>query len=139
MREILFKGKRKDNGEWVEGQLFKTNLLTFIFPGATNGSFDGKAMKFINPCYYVDPETVCQYTGLTDRNGNKIWENSIVNNVDCEEENGEPCYAKVVFHKETWYLKESRFEPQCTLHETTDVLEIVGNIFDNPELMEGIK
>jgi len=65
MREILFKGKRLDNGEWVEGYLFIIWARHFILWGTTN---DVPNMIEINP------STLCQFTGLLDKDGAKIWE-----------------------------------------------------------------
>lgn len=68
MREILFKAKRLDNGEWVEGLLCK-------------GLFSKFAIEEIGESRRRDihPETICQFTGLTDKNGEKIFENDIIN------------------------------------------------------------
>ena len=65
MREILFRAKRLDNGEWVEGYLYRLEetLNPFIMCKNRNGE-----------SFEVDPSTVCQYTGLTDRNGKKVFE-----------------------------------------------------------------
>ena len=65
MLEILFKAKRLDNGEWVEGYLYRLGetLNPFIMCKNRNGE-----------SFEVDPSTVCQYTGLTDRNGKKVFE-----------------------------------------------------------------
>ena len=71
-REILFKAKRKDNGEWVEGYYFGVGEKHMILNFSTDESGTYHNM------YEIDPETLCQYTGLTDKNGNKIWENDIV-------------------------------------------------------------
>lgn len=69
MREILFKAKRKDNGEWVEGTVFYPESgITVMFP------ILGRTTEVEE----VDPETVCQYTGLTDKNGVKIFENDVL-------------------------------------------------------------
>lgn len=71
-REILFKAKRKDNGEWEEGYYCKYGYV-------------GKEKHYIIPIYAsdlyafeIDINTLCQYTGLTDMHGNKIWENDVV-------------------------------------------------------------
>ena len=125
MREILFRGKRVNNGEWFQG-----------YP--CHYGWIGKEKDYIIPDYAsalytaeVDPETVGQYTGLTDKNGNKIFEGDIVWD-NYEEERG------VV----QWYNDMAKF---IITYSTFTVdfdnvygeeLQIVGNVYDNPELLE---
>ena len=77
MREILFKAKRLDNGEWVEGNLITNErnenqkYIGYIFDERNGVIEDFDLVEVI-------PETICQYTGLTDKAGRKIWENDIV-------------------------------------------------------------
>ena len=77
MREILFKGKKKDNGEWIEGYLLDGGMPgeKRIFIGKL---IIGKWTVTADEFDEVDPDTICEYTGLTDKNGKKIWENDIV-------------------------------------------------------------
>lgn len=132
-REILFKAKRIDNGEWVEGQYaYITNPL----------AEDGKPIKHLI-CNgtnifndLIDPDTLCQYTGLTDKNGKKIWENDILRrdgywDIRIEFENGVFMVRntdKVQYINRVVYTPISIFD--------INVYEVIGNIFDNPELLE---
>ncbi len=129
MREILFRGKRIDNSEWVEGYLYGIWEQRYILWGMTNN---------VPNMVEVDPETICQYTGLIDKNGKKIWENDIC---DRKEE-----YPEIVkYHNGDWtldysYLKDKKIGySYCNLgfyvFERKQV-EVIGNIFDNPELLE---
>ena len=72
-REILFKAKRKDNGEWVEGYYRRIPCMGmlehYIMPRNPKNRMEQ---------YAINPDTICQYTGLVDKNGKKIWENDIL-------------------------------------------------------------
>ena len=123
-REILFKAKRVDNGEWVEGALFDGIKYCVI----------GQTIKFSpyieNECkivgFNVDRKTICQYTGLTDKNGNKIWENDVVRLPKLfGSEIGQVVYLVPNFRS---YCKAYGYTQLCG--------EVIGNIFDNPELVE---
>lgn len=129
MREVLFKAKRIGDGEWVQGYLFRIWEKAYILWGATND---------IPDMIEVSPETVCQYTGSTDKNGNKIWENDIVRKTDANAlgwtriRNCKVNYANLGF----WTI-ETEFGDRYWLGGFGEAqLEVIGNIFDNPELME---
>ncbi len=91
---ILYKAKRMDTAEWVEGNLLKlkcddseNGYMYYIIPEVTNGSWckSNAALKFISPCFEVDSDTICQYIGLDDKNIRKIFEGDIVK-IDGEDE-----------------------------------------------------
>ena len=129
MREIKFKAKTC-NGEWVEGLLAHTNDMWYISNKA------GRPFA-----YEVRPETICQYTGLKDKNGNKIWENDIVKKVDT---NGLGWHrernCKVSFDKEGYWLLTTEYGDGYWIGEVDiEQLEVIGNIFDNPELLDADK
>ena len=139
-REILFKAKRIDNGEWVEGQYaYITNPLTE----------DGKPIKHLI-CNgtnifndLIDPDTLCQYTGLTDKNGKKIWENDIVKCLKRTE--GYELY-QVVWRNEFADFGVEPIKPKYGAKYPIGLSDGVtlcghdyrafGKIFDNPELLE---
>lgn len=133
MREILFRAKRRDNGEWVEGLLWKkkyksNKLFISCFPDEDD----------YEEVYVVEPETVCQFTGMTDEKGVKIFEGNIV------------AFTRVnalgwITHRvgEVRYYDELPiFYIMATTGDAWDWVEcgnikVIGNIFDNPELLEG--
>ena len=125
MRQIIFRAKRIDNGEWVQGDLVRN---------AFNGS--SKVMDFgiQRPNYFpheVDPETVCQFTGLTDKNGVKIWEGDIMGG-------GHLGFAAAVtFNDGMFQLVTSAHQGNSPLvQDRASRLKVLGNIFDNPELLQ---
>lgn len=136
-REILFKAKRKDNGKWVEGNLItnerneKQKYIGYIFDERNGVIEDFDLVEVI-------PDTICQYAGLTDKNGKRIWENDI-----CDRKEKYP--EIVVFNKGDWRLDYSYVfgkeihTDACNLGFYVcerKCVEVIGNIFDNPELLE---
>lgn len=135
MREILFKAKRLDNGEWVEGYYVYCRKRHYILPVLNKAiGFDEREDEWVE----VDPNTLCQYTGLTDKNGQKIWENDI-----CDRKEKYP--EIVTYNKGDWQLdcsyalgKEKHF-CACNLGFYAcerKCVEVIGNVFDNLELLE---
>lgn len=142
MHEILFRGKRIANGKWVSGYYvvrkrpyFKDKGAVFehlICENLVIDDFNDKQFVDTIPITYsVDPETVGQYTGLTDTNGNKIFEGDIV--WDSYDED----YGKVEWDNDTakFIITFSTFTVDFD-SVCGEELEIVGNVYDNPELLE---
>ena len=133
MREILFRGKRKDNGKWVEGTFLHLRVgREYICDGTV-------WIGTLQPCKEeVLPETVGQYTGLTDKNGKKIFEGDIVAGAVHWLErmkNGVVAFRDGSFGL-TWYRGEvEQFNPFTSMCNVE--YEVIGNIHDNPELLKG--
>ncbi|HAC0038499.1 TPA_asm: hypothetical protein GYX19_15180 [Listeria monocytogenes] len=130
MREIEFRGKRIDNGEWVYGNLMQfEDSATFIFADERKGASTLTYAHFIiNNMHAIDEKTLGQYTGLKDKNGKKIFEWDI----GWDEHN--ECYGIVKFEDAKFlYLWENIAED---LWEVADGIEICGNIHENLDLLE---
>ena len=119
-REIIFKAKRKDNGEWVEGDLLHTRHADVVL-----------ISDFKDQLFRCDGNTLCQYTGLTDKNGRKIWENDII------ELPGEDGYFVCEWQEDTarFVLNGEGLTVDFDNYWSYEV-EVIGNIFDNADLLE---
>lgn len=138
-REMLFKAKRLDNGEWVEGSLISTEDNSgFILRSKTKAFIPKGTNTFCSTeCYEIDQTTLCQYTGLTDKNDKKIWENDILCGYLDDEYPENRTLKKVIWNTGGFYTKEgcsTDFEPLDEFD--AEHFETCGNIFDNPELLE---
>lgn len=132
----LFKAKRLDNGEWIIGSLIQNPFFKGVRSWISSEQEDKTRLKSISRTQAlwnsieVDSTTICQCTGLKDKNGNLIWENDIV---------------KINNSKVNVLITFGDFEIICTIPsekyykhrlEYDTEYEVVGNIFDNPELLE---
>lgn len=162
MREILFKAKRIDSGEWVEGYIFdngfggkKKRYFVGTF-GTACDKWNATGIYF----YEVNPETLCQFTGLCDKSGKRIWENDILmcrgNSEDLVKvafgefgvrniETGSIVDKVIGWHYEVIPTDAiSKCEPFCWSMPLTKYyidrceMEVVGNIFDNKELLQEV-
>lgn len=143
----LYRGKRKDNGEWIEGYFYIK-----YFQDLPHGRFviqykPKNNSEMWQPEYMaaeIYPETVGQYTRLNDKNRNKIFEGDIgrYKQTDGAKRNGKPiiCTGKVIYNEKTAsYAVKSKDEYGVEYFDYFPIkdFEIIGNCIDNPELLEG--
>lgn len=147
----LYRGKRIDNREWVEGFLFMVNDVPYILPHHKTGQ-PIHADNLLKTVVEVLEDTICQCTGLKDKNGKLIWENDIVSFEDTGEEGYEykegfdfVNKAKVEFAEGRWSLTDFVSDNSGVMDEMYDhaefmefwqYCEVIGNKFDNSELLE---
>lgn len=124
-REILFRGKRTDNGEWVEGYYTKQcdccGAVHMILHCAQDPDDDNRA-------YYINPKTVGQYTGLTDKNGKKIFEGDIIKIRNKKRY----VFFGVCRYRHTNY---GEYAVDLSVKDGSNC-EVIGNIHDNPDLIK---
>lgn len=132
MREIKFRGKRLDNGEWIEGDLLRMLDHWFIFPNPAPEGIDK---------YAVDPATVGQYTGLKDKNGKEIYEGDVIRS-PLSEDKTRP--HRIFYHTGNAAFMGALVDRKelCYLRLDQDWIykfgkEVIDNIHDNPELQKG--
>lgn len=145
MREILFRGKRLDNGEWITGDLRHWNKEKV-----------GIHHEALHRTLRVDPATVGQYTGLTDKNGKKVFEGDIILSSSC---NGmattvvkygefEPKTIYDLMERYVFatrpkakiyglFAESTNYDEEVLITNCSHLIKVIGNIHDNPELMEG--
>lgn len=120
MKEILFRGKRKDTEEWIEGYFFKIWDRVFLLWGMTND----------NPnMIEVIPETVSQFTGLVDKYSKKIFEGDIIT------KGFEPYEVRWNSEQVRWGIYSNNFEVAGFTKFSEPYFEVVGNVYDNKELL----
>lgn len=137
MREILFRGKCIDEtclkGQWLAGQILHDGVtgkyyihMDNCLNESDNVGEEG-LLRFV--AYEVDPETICQYIDLIDKNGRKIFEGDIINDIDYG------IMKCIYLHGSFVWYKEDDFKIECMKY--VPVIEVIGNIFDNSELLKG--
>lgn len=138
MREIVFRGKRIDDGEWVEGYITEHTMIPADMQSYIGWIIASKPTGLYEyDLYEVDPDTVGQYTGLKDKNGKRIFEGDILKDYWGK------VYEVIFTTKQCGFMVDCKIAP--SEHETgryrigeawCDTIQVIGNIHDNPELLE---
>lgn len=144
MREILFRAKhiralpqsKHLGGIWVYGYLSDENYINTIDEDEYGGKFTSEML--------IDPSTVCQYTGLKDKNGKKVYENDIVKINDDVKETFRISDGVVVYRGGSFIIGDGNNGTLNSLFVIADINyalrgEVIGNIFDTPQLLKGVE
>lgn len=142
MRDISFRGKRIDNGQWVYGGFYKepTNDIKSGFSYIVTSS-----LTFAGNAHAVIPETVGEYSGFVDRNGRKIYEGDIVTREVIEGWTGEPKKGVISFDNSCFQWNGTQllsytyqeYDSHCQKQKEVYEYLVIGNIYDNSKLLEG--
>lgn len=144
MRKIKFRGKAKFEGkDWVYGHFALIDNAPSILSESMR--WEDCSEMSLDDWSYIHDETLCQFTGVYDINGKEIYENDIVDTYPFERGYGvftvsfARGYEEDLGMAQGWYLQQGNFEryiPLRTSNEETEKVEVIGNIFDNPNLVE---
>lgn len=130
MREIIFRGKRLDNGEWVEG--YFVNLWMINYQKHQPIITDNNAVS-----YDVDPSTIGQYTGLKDKNGKRIFEGDILESRYDDLYPDDVSIEVVQWFRNGWYIRQGKNLPDALdEYGVLQYSEVIGNIHDNLVLLK---
>ena len=151
MREILFRGKELDDGDWVEGYLIRNDSICYpaLFIGMIEASRTRYGELSIDGQYLpqVDPDTVGQYTGLTDKNGKRIFEGDIVKHYNMWNDPEAYDVGHVYYFQDRCKWKRTTFDgfnktgrpiDDPEMHVSSKY-EVIGNIYDNSELIAEVE
>jgi uncharacterized phage protein (TIGR01671 family) len=127
MRDYKFRAKRKDNGEWVKGDLIRSRIAVEAWINTHN--LVTRKGEFIQPVP-VDPSTVGQYTGLPDKNGVEVYEGDILQDPD------DRIFTVAWNRGAASFELRSRASYCLFVQRYIDLLQVIGNIYDNPELLK---
>ena len=149
MIELLFHGKRVDNGEWVEGYYYESKIsgCFILSPKIKVRKKDGVVINDSFEVFEVIPETVRQYTGLTDKNEKKIFDGDIISAIALDtgnEQRAVVCFGNFIDENNGdeyigFYIEFDGIKTtitQLAMEECKNRIEVIGNIHDNLELLE---